>query len=60
MDKIFLLMLIGLVGWWIGNMLVQGGHEPLFGAEPRVLDMIFGIVGSTVSVYLFLNASANR
>jgi len=55
MDKIFLFLLIGLVGWWIVNMLGQGGYEQLFEAEPSGLDMIFGIVGTSASGYLYMS-----
>ena len=60
MDKIILFLLIGLVGWWLGNMLGQGGYERLFETEPSGLDMIFGIVGSSASGYLFMYASGTR
>jgi len=60
MDKITLFLLIGLVGWWLGNMLGQGGYERLFETEPSGLDMIFGIVGSSASGYLFMYASGTR
>jgi hypothetical protein len=53
MDKIILLVLIGFVGWWIGNTLGQGGYERIFETEPSELDMIFGIVGSSASGYLY-------
>jgi len=60
MDKMILFLLIGLVGWWIGNTLGQGGYERLFEAEPSGLDMIFGIVGASASGYLFLCTSGTR
>ena len=60
MDKIILFLLIGLVGWWLGNMLGQGGYERLFENEPSGLDMIFGIVGSSASSYWFLYTSGTR
>ena len=60
MDKIILFLLIGLFGWWIGNMAGQVGYERLFETEPSVLDMIFGIVGSSASGYLFLYTSGTR
>jgi hypothetical protein len=60
MDKIILFLLIGLVGWWIGNTLGQGAYERLFETEPSELDMIFGIVGSSASGYLFLSGPRGR
>ena len=53
MDKIILFLLIGLLGWWIGNMAAQVGYEQLFETEPSGLDMIFGIVGTSASGYLY-------
>ena len=60
MDKIILFLLIGLVGWWIGNTVGQVGYERLFETEPSGLDMIFGIIGSSASGYLFLYTSGTR
>jgi hypothetical protein len=60
MDKIILFLLIGLFGWWIGNMAAQVGYEQLFETDPSGLDMIFGIVGSSASSYLFLYTPGTR
>jgi len=60
MDKIIAFLLIGFVGWSIGNMIGQGGYERLFETEPSGLDMIFGILGSSASGYLFLSTSGTR
>ena len=60
MDKIILFLLIGLFGWWIGIMVGQVNYEHLFETEPSGLDMIFGIVGSSVSSYLFLYTSGTQ
>ncbi len=54
MGKVILFLLIGMTGWWIGNLMGSVGHEQLFEPDPSGLDMIFGIVGSSVSSYLFL------
>jgi hypothetical protein len=55
MNKIILFLLIGLVGWWIGNLMGQGGYQQLLETEPSGLDMIFGVVGSSASGYVFLD-----
>jgi len=60
MDKIILVLLIGLVAWGIGNVLGQGGYERLLDGEPSGIDMIFGIVGSSVCGYLYLQRSGLR
>lgn len=60
MDKIIVFLLIGLGGWWIGSMLGQGGYEQLFETEPSGLDMLFGIVGSSATGYLFFPTSGTR
>ena len=53
MDKIILFLLIGIFGWWIGNMTGQVAYEPVFETDPSEIDMIFGIVGASVSGYLY-------
>ena len=55
MDKIIFFLLIGLLGWWIGSMSGQVGYEQLFETEPSELDMIFGIVGTSASGYLYMS-----
>lgn len=60
MDKIILFLLIGLFGWWIGNTVAQVNYEQLIETEPSGLDMIFGVVGSSASSYLFLYTSGAR
>ena len=60
MDKIILLLLVGLVGWWIGNLVGQVGQEQLFDSDPSGVDMIFGIVGSSFSSYFFLYTGGMR
>ncbi len=60
MDKIILFLLVGMVGWWIGSLAGQVGYERLFETEPSGLDMIFGIVGSSASSYLFLYPSGTQ
>ena len=60
MDKVILFLLIGLVGWWIGNMTGLVGYEQIYETEPSGLDMIFGIVGSSAGSYLFLYTSGTR
>jgi len=60
MDKIILFLLIGLVGWWIGNMAGQDQYAQILGAEASALEMIMGIVGSSASGYLLLYASGTR
>ena len=52
MEKIILLLLIGIFGWWIGNMTGQVAYEPIE-ADPSEIEMIFGIVGASVSGYLY-------
>jgi hypothetical protein len=54
MYPIIWLVLIGLVGWSIGNMAGQHQYAQILGAEPSALDMIVGIVGATVACHLFL------
>lgn len=54
MDKVILFLLIGVVGWWLGNSAGFVGYEQLYDPEPSGLDMIFGIVGSSAGSYLFL------
>jgi uncharacterized membrane protein YeaQ/YmgE (transglycosylase-associated protein family) len=54
MYPIIWLVLIGLVGWLIGNMAGQHQYAQILGAEPSALDMIVGIVGATVACHLFL------
>jgi uncharacterized membrane protein YeaQ/YmgE (transglycosylase-associated protein family) len=58
MNKIFLFLLIGVVGWLIGNIAGQGQY--LLEAEANALEMIMGIVGATVSCHLFLYTSSTR
>jgi len=60
MDKIFLFLLIGLAGWWLGNMAGLVGYERFYETEPSGLDMIFGIVGSSAGSYFFLYTSGMR
>ena len=60
MDKIILFSLIGLVGWWIGNMVGHVGYEQVFDSEPSWLDRIAGIVGSSASSYLFFTPYGTR
>jgi uncharacterized membrane protein len=60
MDKIIVFLLIGLVGWWIGNLVGQVAQQQLFDADPSGVDMIFGIVGSSFSSYFFLYAGGTR
>ena len=60
MDKVILFLLIGLFGWWIGNTAGQVGYEQLFETGPSGIDIIFGIVGSLVSSYLFWYRSATQ
>ena len=64
-ERVFLyaiiwLVLIGVVGWSIGNMAGQHQYAQILGAEPSGLDMIVGIVGATVSCHLFLYNSSTR
>jgi len=64
-ERVFLyaiiwLVLIGVVGWSIGNMAGQHQYAQILGAEPSALDMIVGIVGATVSCHLFLYNSSTR
>jgi len=60
MDKIIVFLLIGLVGWWLGNMAGLVGYEQLYDIEPSGLEMIFGIVGSSAGSYFFLYTSGTR
>jgi hypothetical protein len=60
MDKISLFLLIGFVGWWIGNMAGQDQYAQILGAEASALEMIMGIVGATISCHLFLYTSSTR
>jgi hypothetical protein len=60
MDKISLFLLIGLVGWWIGNMAGQDQYAQILGTEASAVEMIMGIVGATVSCHLFLYPSSTR
>jgi hypothetical protein len=57
MNKIILFLLIGLAGWWIGNLVGQVGHEQLFETDPSGIDMIFGIAGSSFSSYLYTSGT---
>ena len=56
MDKIILILLIGIFGWWIGYMTEQAAYEPLFETDPSEIDMISGIVGASVSGYWYMIA----
>jgi hypothetical protein len=60
MDKVILFLLIGVVGWWLGNTAGPVGYEPLLETEPSGLDMIFGIAGSSAGGYLLLYTFAAR
>ena len=60
MYAIIWLVLIGVVGWSIGNMAGQHHYAQILGTEPSALDMIVGIVGATVSCHLFLYNSSTR
>jgi len=64
-ERVFLyaiiwLVLIGVVGWSLGNMAGQPQYAQILGAEPSALDMITGLVGATVSCHLFLYNSSTR
>lgn len=59
MDKVILFLLIGVVGWWLGNTAGPVGYE-LLETEPSGLDMIFGIAGSSAAGYLLLYTFATR
>jgi hypothetical protein len=37
MDKFILFLLIGIVGWWIGNMVGHVGYERVFDIEPGIV-----------------------
>ena len=54
MYAIIWLVLIGVVGWSIGNMAGQHQYAQILGADPTALDLVMGIVGATVSCHLFL------
>jgi hypothetical protein len=60
MYAIIWLVLIGVVGWLIGNMAGQNQFAQILGAEPSALEMITGIFGATVGCHLFLYASSTR
>ena len=60
MYAIIWLVLIGVVGWSLGNMAGQPQYAQILGAEPSALDMITGLVGATVSCHLFLYNSSTR
>jgi uncharacterized membrane protein YeaQ/YmgE (transglycosylase-associated protein family) len=54
MYAIIWLVLIGVVGWLIGNMAGQNQYAQILGAEPSALDMITGLVGAAIACHLFL------
>jgi uncharacterized membrane protein YeaQ/YmgE (transglycosylase-associated protein family) len=54
MYAIIWLVLIGVVGWLIGNMAGQHQYVQILGAEPSAPEMIIGIVGATVGCHLWL------
>jgi hypothetical protein len=60
MYAIIWLVLIGVVGWLIGNMAGQNQYMQFLGAEPNALEMITGLVGATVGCHLFLYTSSPR
>ena len=60
MDRIILFALIGLVGWWIGNVVEHFGYEQVFDNEPSWLVMIAAIVGSSASSCLFFTPYGTR
>jgi len=54
MDKIILILLIGIFGWWIGYMTGQAAYQPVFESDPSEIDMIFGMVVASVSGYWYM------
>ncbi len=54
MYAIIWLVLIGVVGWSIGNMAGQGQYAQILGADPGALEIILGIVGATIGCHLIL------
>lgn len=54
------LLLIGVVGWSIGNMGGQHQYAQILGADPSALEIILGIIGATIGCRLFLYGSSTR
>ena len=60
MYAIILLVLIGVVGWSIGNMAGQHQYAQILGAEPSAIEITLGIAVTTVGCHLFLHTSSTR
>jgi hypothetical protein len=60
MYAIIWLVLIGVVGWSIGNMAGQHQYAQILGADPSALEITLGIVVTTVCCHLFLYTASTR
>ena len=60
MDKINLVLPIGLFAWLIGIIAGLDQSALIVGAEPSAIEMIMGLIAATVSCHLFLGRSLTR
>ena len=60
MYAIIWLVLIGVVGWSIGDMAGQHQYAQILGAEPSAIEITLGIAVTTVGCHLFLRTSSTR
>ena len=60
MYAIIWLVLIGVVGWSLGNMAGQHQYAQILGAEPSAIEITLGIAVTTVGCHLFLHTSSTR
>jgi uncharacterized membrane protein YeaQ/YmgE (transglycosylase-associated protein family) len=53
MDGLFWVLMVGVTGWLTGKVIGEMGYGKALGGYADGLDIIFGIAGASMGVYLF-------